>query len=52
MKKAGVYAKYVIESVEVKRKVNEKAMKTDKIYEDYAVRGEDTYSIKISPMEV
>ena len=52
MKKAGVYAKYVTESVEVKRKVNEKAMKTDKIYEDYAVRGEDTYSIKISPMEV
>ena len=34
------------------RKTAEKGMKEANIYEDYAVRGEDTYSIKISPVEV
>ena len=52
MKEAGIYNKYVTETVNVKRKPNEKAMKEANIYEDYAVRGEDTYSIKISPVEV
>lgn len=52
MKEAGIYNKYVTETVNIKRKPDEKAMKEANIYEDYAVRGEDTYSIKISPVEV
>lgn len=51
MKVDGIYDKYVTETVEVKRKANEKALKEDELYEKYAVKGEDTYSIKIEAVE-
>lgn len=50
MKKDGVYSQYVTETTEVKRKTDEKAMKADKVYETYAVKGADTYSIKVTPI--
>lgn len=51
MRKAGVYDKYVKEEITVKTKTDEKAMKADNVYETYAVKSEDTYSIKVTPIE-